>query len=328
MKSNFSFFLVVVSVLFCVGFSPEKKTALFPSHPTQQDSLKIELGRILFYDVQFSADKQTSCASCHSSYHAFAHTDHALSHGNFDSIGNRNAPPLFNLAWRKIFMRDGAIHRLDLQALAPLHSSREMGGDIDSAIAAVNQNPFYRAASFAAWGDSSMNKKTFLASIAAFENSLISMNALYDRYQLGQINLNEKQRRGEDIFMEQCIRCHTPPLFQNENFYSVWDTLNDKDLGRFNVTQLHTDRHTFMTASLRNLGFTYPYGHDGRFNSLRVCIESHYIPHDSGREVLKKILNEDEITAVISFLQTLNDTAFVFNKQHQFPRNAFLIKTR
>ncbi|MCX8524095.1 cytochrome-c peroxidase [Chryseobacterium formosus] len=59
---------------------------------------KVELGRVLFYDPVLSKDGTISCASCHTSYNAFAHTDHSLSHGIGDSIGKRNAPALFNLA--------------------------------------------------------------------------------------------------------------------------------------------------------------------------------------------------------------------------------------
>lgn len=62
------------------------------------DSQKIELGRLLFYDPLLSADNSISCASCHSPFNAFAHTDHALSYGIIDRIGKRNAPALFNLA--------------------------------------------------------------------------------------------------------------------------------------------------------------------------------------------------------------------------------------
>ncbi|MCX6210688.1 MAG: cytochrome-c peroxidase, partial [Bacteroidetes bacterium] len=80
---------------------------------------KIALGKILFNDPLLSKDNTISCSSCHLSYTAFAHTDHPLSHGIENRIGIRNAPALFNLAWNKTFMWDGAIHHLDVQALAP-----------------------------------------------------------------------------------------------------------------------------------------------------------------------------------------------------------------
>src|SRR6187401_139150 len=72
----------------------------------------IALGRKLFHDPILSKDSSTSCSSCHSSYTAFAHVDHKLSHGIHDSIGNRNAPALMNLAWSRSFMWDGAVNHL------------------------------------------------------------------------------------------------------------------------------------------------------------------------------------------------------------------------
>ena len=95
---------------------------------------KILLGRALFYDSRFSSDNSISCASCHSPYNAFAHTDHALSHGIHDSIGTRNAPALFNLAWQKEMMWDGSIHHLDFQALAPIQHPGEMNETLENII--------------------------------------------------------------------------------------------------------------------------------------------------------------------------------------------------
>ena len=79
---------------------------------------------MLFYDTRLSKNNSISCASCHSSYNAFAHTDHNLSHGINDIQGRRNAPALFNLAWQNSFMWDGAVHHLDMQPLAPISSFR------------------------------------------------------------------------------------------------------------------------------------------------------------------------------------------------------------
>jgi len=68
---------------------------------------KILLDRTLFYDPTLSKNNIISCESCHSSFSAFTHIDHALSHGIHDSIGARNAPALMNLALQKTFMYDG-----------------------------------------------------------------------------------------------------------------------------------------------------------------------------------------------------------------------------
>jgi cytochrome c peroxidase len=69
---------------------------------------------------------------------------------------------------------------------------------------------------------------------------------------------------------------------------------------------------------LRNLAFTYPYFHDGHQPQLRAAIREH------GSTIKEKYhLTEDEISLVISFLQTLDDPTFVFNAEHQFPKTFF-----
>ena len=90
----------------------------------------IELGRKLFYDPILSRNNTISCASCHLSYTAFTHVDHALSHGINDSIGTRNSPVLINLAWNSSFMWDGAVNHIEVQPLAPIAHPAEMGEEI------------------------------------------------------------------------------------------------------------------------------------------------------------------------------------------------------
>jgi cytochrome c peroxidase len=326
--------LVILSVALCGGFCIQSSQYEWPkpfyrSDIQPNDSLKIELGRVLFYDPLFSADGQTSCASCHSSYHAFAHTDHALSHGVFDSIGKRNAPALFNLAWRRLFMRDGAIHQLELQTLAPLHSANEMGSHINTALNRINQNPHYRKLNFQAWGDSTMSATHFLKSLTYFELILTSQNSWWDKVQNGTARMSEIQNKGLQHFQSWCSDCHTPPLFHDQKFHSVLDTMQEnKDQGRYIISQQPEDKYGFSTPSLRNLGFTYPYGHDGRFEKLRTCLESHLIEKNEIKIPLGNLLDESQITELIAFLYTLNDTSFVSNGRFQFPRKSFLMQSR
>lgn len=326
--------LVILSVAMCGAFFIQSSQYEWPKPfyrlDTQpNDSLKIELGRILFYDPLLSADGQTSCASCHSSYHAFAHTDHALSHGVFDSIGKRNAPALFNLAWRRLFMRDGAIHQLELQALAPLHSANEMGSHINTSLNRINQNPHYRNLNFQAWGDSTMSAKHFLKSLTYFELILTSQNSWWDKVERGTVEMTHIQTQGQKHFHQFCASCHMPPLFHDQSYHVVWDSLQtNPDKGRYRITQEAKDRFAFATPSLRNISFTYPYAHDGRFAKLRPCVENHLIEKKNRKVHLKELLNENQITELIAFLQTLNDTSFITEKRFQFPRKSFLMQSR
>ena len=137
------------------------------------DSSKILLGRSLFYDPILSANNTISCASCHSPFNAFAHTDHDLSHGIFDSIGNRNAPALFNLAWQKMFMWDGAINHLDMQALAPISHKSEMGSNINEVIKKLDKSLAYKDLFLYAFQDSTISTAKILKALSQFQLTLV-----------------------------------------------------------------------------------------------------------------------------------------------------------
>ena len=297
----------------------------YPIPKNSSDNDTVQLGRLLFYDNLLSADNRVSCASCHNSYNAFAHTDHDLSHGVFDSIGNRNAPALFNLAWQKEFMWDGAIHHIEAQVLAPLHSPKEMGSSIEELIEKLNESSFYRSEFFAVYGDSLINSSRVLKAIAAFELSLVSFGSKYDQVRQGNSEFTEQEKRGYAHFQKHCNQCHTEPLFSDfqykDNGLSIDPSL--QDLGRYLITGDAQDKYRFKVPSLRNLSYTFPYMHDGRFDKLRQVLE-HYgmieSNHGTRRVDIKSIpLAFNEQSDLIAFLLTLNDKSFVFNPAFSFP---------
>ena len=292
------------------------------------DSLKIALGRNLFYDPILSADNTISCASCHSPYNAFSHTDHTLSHGIYDQIGNRNAPALFNLAWQKSFMWDGASNHLDVQPLAPINHSKEMGETTVGVIKKLNASKFYRNLFYQAYNDSTVTGEKMLKALAQFQLTLVSANAKYDLVKKGKGEFNKQESNGYTLFLKNCNACHKEPLFSNYNFanngLTVDTTLND--FGRWMITKNSGDSLLFKTPSLRNLSFSYPYMHDGRFKKLGEVI-NHYTNGIQKNKTLSTelnkpiILNSNEKIDLLAFLLTLNDTSFVFKPQNQYPKN-------
>jgi len=293
------------------------------------DSNKIELGRILFYDPILSKDNTISCASCHSPFNAFAHTDHDLSHGIFDSIGNRNAPALFNLAWQKTFMWDGAINHLDMQALAPISHPSEMGSNINEVIKKLNESKAYKELFLNAFQDSTISTSKILKALSQFQLTLVSSNTKYDKVKMGKETFTEQEKNGYQLYKNNCASCHSEPFFSNYNFENnglpIDPALND--MGRYVITENENDKRKFKVPSLRNLSFTYPYMHDGRFMTLQEVI-NHYTSGIEHSETLSSQFNEsvelssNEKVDLISFLLTLNDKDFVFNKKHQFKKLA------
>ena len=288
---------------------------------------KIELGRILFYDPILSKNNKISCSSCHSSFGAFAHVDHALSHGIYDSIGTRNVPGLMNLAWQPSFRWDGGIEKLDEFSIMPITHPKEMGEQMNSVVSKLNQSSFYKSLFFKSYQDSVITKEKLLKSISQFLLTLVSYDSKYDSVMRKQASFNKQELNGYQIFKANCNVCHQEPLFTNFSYQNnglpVDSSLND--YGRFMVTQNPTDSFLFKVPTLRNIEYTFPYMHDGRFKKLSEVIK-HYTSGIISSPALsaslrKKIslITNDKID-LISFLLTLSDRTFVFNPDFQFPK--------
>lgn len=279
----------------------------------------IELGRRLFYDPVLSRDSTVSCASCHLSFTAFTHVDHALSHGIKDRVGKRNSPALMNLAWARHFMWDGAVTQLDFQALAPIEHPAEMDNTIRNVVQKLSASPEYEQMFEAAFGAGGVTGERVLKALSQFELTLISADSKYDRVQRGAEQFTEMEQRGYRIFQKNCASCHTEPFFTHfgfeKNGLPADSTLGDT--GRMGVTQNPMDSLLFKVPTLRNIEFSQPYMHDGRFKKLREVL-NHYAQNPvlkSGAE-----LGPDEKTELLAFLLTLTDRSFLFNPDFSFPR--------
>ncbi|MFN0200378.1 MAG: cytochrome-c peroxidase [Bacteroidia bacterium] len=305
-----------------------------PAYNFQQNPLseeKILLGRVLFYEPLLSLDSSISCANCHSQYSAFTHVDHELSHGIGDSIGNRNSPALMNLAWHKRFMWDGSIHHLDMQSLAPITHPKEMGEKMENVVVKLQKTKRYPPLFYQAFGDSTVTGEHLLKAISQFMLTLVSANAKYDKVMRKEAEFTEQEQRGYQLFLQHCNSCHTEPLFTNHEFANnglpIDSTLND--WGRMNITQNPKDSLLFKIPTLRNIEFSYPYMHDGRFKKISEILK-HYTtniqPSKTLAPALQKplALSANEKVDIIAFLLTLTDKEFLFNPAYSYPKAEFL----
>ncbi len=296
----------------------------FTENPLSKE--KIAIGKLLFYDPILSKDNSISCASCHSSYTAFTHTDHELSHGIENRIGLRNSPALMNLAWHKYFMWDGAIHHLDVQALAPITNHDEMDESIENAVAKIKQSKKYKELFYTAYQSKIITGENVLKSLSQFLLTLVSANSKYDKIQKKEkeISFSDSELKGYEIFKTNCSSCHTEPLFTNNEFENnglAVDTILN-DFGRYKITESISDSFKFKVPTLRNIELSYPYMHDGRYKNLQMVL-FHYtenIHHFStlSNQLLNKIkLTEIDKRNLIAFLKTLTDEEFLRNPKFQ-----------
>lgn len=296
----------------------------------------LALGRALFYDPILSADGTQSCASCHGIQQSF--TDSRRFSFGIDGIaGTRNSMPLFNMAWNytEKFLWDGEANSLEEQVADPIINPIEMHNTWDNLVASLNASNKYPQLFEAAFGSSDIDQTTIAKAIAQFERTLISANSKFDRHLLGTATLTPSEASGLEIFMNEnkgdCFHCHgnpNSPLWTDNTFHNngLDAVFTDRGLGE--VTGDPRDFGLFKSPSIRNLAYTAPYMHDGRFNTLDEVI-NHYsdglVYSETIDPLMKTIaqggvqLTQDEKNDLKAFLLSLSDPSFRANPDFQNP---------
>ncbi|MGY8825441.1 MAG: cytochrome-c peroxidase [Candidatus Latescibacterota bacterium] len=237
----------------------------------------IDLGRRLFHDPIFSIDSTIACASCHLAAAAFA--DPAPQSRGVAGVTIRNSMPLFNLAWSSVFFWDGRSPSLEDQALHPVEDAIEMGERWQHVVEKLALHTEYPALFARAFGDHlPISKELATQAIAQFERTLVSANSKYDRWLRGELSLTAEEKAGFDLFFTErgdCFHCHGDPLFTDNEFHNNGLDMAPPDSGLAALSDRRADLGKFKTPSLRNIEYTAPYMHDGRFTTLEEVVE-HY----------------------------------------------------
>ncbi len=300
-----------------------------PVYDFKQNKISAEgfiLGRKLFHDPILSKDSSTSCATCHQRFAAFAHIDHALSHGINGSIGKRNVPAIQNMIWQNTFMWDGGINHLDLQPIAPITSAVEMDETLQNVVQKLQNNKEYVSLFNTSFGDTIITSEKMLKAISQFVGLMISADSRYDKMMAGKEKFNEQEKEGLKIFRARCASCHKEPLFTDYSFRNIGikpDTAL-RDSGRAAITGLQSDNMKFKVPSLRNVEMTYPYMHDGRFRNLQQVLnhysQGNFYTTNFDSLIVKNIgMSEIEKESIIAFLKTLTDKTFLYDRRYVDP---------
>ncbi len=312
------------------------------------------LGRHLFFDPILSADSTMSCGSCHAVGGNF--TDNKATSTGIDGInGKRSAMPLVDLIYvEKGLFWDGRVSTLEDQALLPIEDPIELHDTWENVEAKLQRSEMYPAMFRKAFGineNCDISKDLASKAIAQFERSLITMgNSKFDRVlNGGDTFFTESEYRGSLFFFDrdddgtfvpdaQCAHCHGGPLFTDNTFrnngltfFTDETAMNISDRGRFDVSNDPDHIGHFRVPTLRNIEFSAPYMHDGRFNTLEEVMD-HYICGIQQSPTLDvliinhcdpedpvEFLNEQAKEDIIAFMKTLSDTTFFNNPEYQSP---------
>ncbi len=289
-----------------------------PSDPTNSVAdvaAAAHFGRWLFFDERLSGPGTFSCASCHDPALAFSDGKPL---GEAIAVGSRHTPSLLNVAHHRWLGWDGRSDSIWAQALRPMEHPAEMGGDRNAIASLIQRDDLLREAYESIFGEipDVLNEDTVMRvmanlgkALAAYQRTLLSGDAPFDRFMAGTGELSMAAQRGMALFFgeAECWECHAGPLFTDNEFHNIGIPPRGgglpRDEGRFVgsaivrddpfnaagafsdapkgtwatvVRSTRVDPETwgaFKTPSLRNVSRTPPYMHAGQFDSLEKVIQ-------------------------------------------------------
>lgn len=273
---------------------------------------RIALGKKLFFDPNLSADRTMSCATCHDPDKGWSNGEQ-FAIGVDGTVGKRNTPTLFNVAYNRFQFWDGRAATLEKQALGPILNPAEMAIDShETIVARVSEDTEYQRMFAAAFVDG-VSAANVAKAIASFERTILAGDTPYDRFQAGDKDaLSEQAKRGMRLFFHgnrtRCLACHPAPLFSDSLFYNLGVGMDkpNPDVGFKAVSKFDSDMGKFKTPTLRNIAKTAPYMHDGSMKTLDEVMDfyikgGHRNPY-LDNDVVKLRINEQEKQEIIAFM--------------------------
>ncbi|MEM9545604.1 MAG: cytochrome c peroxidase [Bacteroidota bacterium] len=317
------------------------------------------LGRVLFYDKNLSKNNTIACASCHQQKHSFSDPNQ-FSSGLYGGHTTRNSMNLINTRYYQTgrFAWDERAASLEDMVLLPIQDPIEMNMDLKDLEDKLRQIEYYPILFRYAFGNEEVTTNRIANALAQYIRSIVSYNTKFDEgmrltgnpFVAEGIplfpNYTPLEKEGQQIFFSgtehqaNCLYCHGGPAMTVPEGEDDMAKNNGLDLiytdkGKGSITLLSDDNAKFKVPSLRNIEFTAPYMHDGRFKTLEEVID-HYsegvVQHSNlhfrlstvddgppGGPPKKLFLSQYEKDALIAFLKTLSDEDIITDKKYSNP---------
>jgi cytochrome c peroxidase len=232
------------------------------------------LGLSLFFDPRLSKSQGVSCASCHEPQLGWSNGV-AFSFGENREQITRHPPTLVGVGLHKKLFWDGRSDSLEGQAKDVILHPVEMNGDPAEIVTRLEKEKEYYGPLFEkAYGDPAITFDRILTALAMFQRGIQPGRTKFDKFVAGDPKaLSDSEVVGLHLFRTKarCINCHMGDMFTDEEFHNVGLTYYGRrleDLGRYKQTGLKEDVGRFRTPTLRNVGRTAPYMHNGVFPHL------------------------------------------------------------
>ena len=314
-----------------MGDGPWQELAPLPTHAEWRaqgayQPQRAQLGERLFMDPVLSRSGQIACASCHEPSEGFA-DGRRFPFGHDRRVGRRNSPSVATAALLGPFFWDGRSMTLEEQSMHPIEDPLEMAFSVPELLERLNADESYPAAFAAVFDDGPVTREQLGLALADYQRSLLPQRSALDRFLRGDRQaLTDQQIHGLHLFRTRghCMTCHHGAALSDRQFHNLGLTYYGRDRfedwGRQEVTGDPADIGKFRTPSLRQVGRTGPWMHNGLFQlggvlnmynagmpRPRPRPEQADDPHFPKTSALLVPLNlkADELEALEAFLQTL-----------------------
>lgn len=292
------------------------------------------VGRVLFYDLRLSTNDRASCASCHQQSLGFTDSMRFSNGISGAAITDFHAMRLGNLRyWQPgSTFWDRRAASVEAQTSHPFHSLVEMGwggaaGGFDALTRKMAATTYYPDLFAWAFGSAEINEPRIQQALAQFVRAMVSSSSRWDTgyakifsatapnraLDMDLPNFTPQENRGRHLFMTaaaqggaNCSACHLPPTFA----LAADARSNGLDAG---------EKRLFKAPSLRSVGLTGPYMHDGRFQTLAEVVDfyDHGVQDGPALDVRLRRngkpqrlnLPPTDRAALVAFLMTLSDPA-------------------
>lgn len=323
----------------------------YPSHMTNDPILNLTngfnngdyitnegatLGRVLFYDKNLSANNTISCSSCHHQEKAFS-DGMTFSAGFEGGLTGRNSMAISNVNYNRRFFWDTRATFIEDQALMPIQHPIEMGMNLPDLEIKLALLSYYPALFNAAFGSTEITSEKVALALGMFMKSMRSFRSKYDQgVENNFADFSADEYAGKEMFFSgdfKCNNCHISQNFGGTERHNNGLDAVYTDWGYANVTGDSSDIGRFKNPSLRNVELTAPYMHDGRFATLEEVIDFYsngVQPHPNlddritsdmttGGTPIHFNFTPEEKTALIAFLKTLTDYAYIADPKYSNP---------
>lgn len=333
--------LVASLAISTLSATEDMKKWLRPSEVPQPKDNKmtpqrVELGKLLYFDVRLSSSEKISCATCHHPKRGWTDlvpTSKAVGHEG--ATGPRNSPVVLNTAYQNRQFWDGRVKTLEQQALGPIEADVEMNMPLDVLIPKLNKISGYQKLFKVAYPKSKgiITKEYLAKAIATFERTVVSTIAPFDKYAMGDTNaISKTAKKGFELFKGKaaCVTCHDGFNFSDGSFHNIG--LNDgelqgKELGRYATKKRAAWYGVMKTPTLRDVTKSAPYFHDG---SVKTLTEATHICGNGGRYehnvknkstfMIDRKLTKSDIKNITSFLNSLEGPDMKLKIPKKFPQ--------